>query len=317
MKIKLPFGLRDGKLLHVSEVESGLKCECYCPACNYPLEAKKGEINSHHFAHYRTAECSKAVETALHIFAKNIIAHHKRIFLPSLYYYYNPSSELLDVAGDEEDYEMHHNGKDLLFDGGEIIFDDVYLEKRLDDIIPDIVLKKGKQELIIEIAVHHALDKKKREKIVRLGISTLEINLRNLLKQEFNEAEVEKTIIADTVWKKWIFNANTGSIKSDLIAISEKKLLTKMKEDTVINSCPLQHRVRGIEAAECLYTCKYCIPPENAVRNQDYDFIDPCDYFYCWGRSIEKGAKIIERFRRAMGSSAYRQQEPDLSKSLP
>ncbi|WHY77279.1 competence protein CoiA family protein [Neobacillus sp. WH10] len=66
MKFKLPYGLKDGKLVHISDVEKGLKCECVCPACNHPLIARKGEKTAHHFAHYNGSECAKSVETALH-----------------------------------------------------------------------------------------------------------------------------------------------------------------------------------------------------------------------------------------------------------
>ena len=84
MKLKLPFGLKDGKILHISQVEQGLNCGCICPNCQHPLIARKGSKTTHHFAHYKGKECEKALETALHIAAKEILSRYKRIILPRI-----------------------------------------------------------------------------------------------------------------------------------------------------------------------------------------------------------------------------------------
>lgn len=72
--MKLTYGLDEqGQLAHISEVERGDACGCLCPACNSPLRAKKGEVVQHHFAHVN-AECEHAVESALHLAAKEVLA---------------------------------------------------------------------------------------------------------------------------------------------------------------------------------------------------------------------------------------------------
>lgn len=48
--VKLPFGIYQGKFIHISEVDSG-KTEVLCPYCQQKLLAKKGRIKRHHFAH--------------------------------------------------------------------------------------------------------------------------------------------------------------------------------------------------------------------------------------------------------------------------
>ncbi|HVU13267.1 MAG TPA: competence protein CoiA family protein, partial [Phototrophicaceae bacterium] len=84
IELKLPFGLRDGQLFHVSEVESGLACNCFCPACGQPLVARKGAKVTHHFAHYKAETCEHAVETALHLAAKDILFKEKQIRIPAV-----------------------------------------------------------------------------------------------------------------------------------------------------------------------------------------------------------------------------------------
>lgn len=48
--MKLPFGIYQGKFVHVSEVNSG-RTTVLCPYCQQTLMAKKGRIKRHHFAH--------------------------------------------------------------------------------------------------------------------------------------------------------------------------------------------------------------------------------------------------------------------------
>ena len=40
--------LKNGNLISIDEVESGLKCNCFCPVCNSQLVARKGKERVHH-----------------------------------------------------------------------------------------------------------------------------------------------------------------------------------------------------------------------------------------------------------------------------
>lgn len=63
-----------GQLVDVDEVPVGNKCGCFCPACKEPLTAKnQGAKRMHHFAHQSGTECDCAVESMLHILAKEKI----------------------------------------------------------------------------------------------------------------------------------------------------------------------------------------------------------------------------------------------------
>ena len=54
---KIIYALKDGCLVSIEDVESGIACGCKCPACNENLVAKKGKIKIHHFAHSSTTNC--------------------------------------------------------------------------------------------------------------------------------------------------------------------------------------------------------------------------------------------------------------------
>lgn len=63
-----------GQLVGIDDVPTGLNCSCFCPACKQPLIAKnQGKNRTHHFAHHSGVECDYAVESMLHILAKEII----------------------------------------------------------------------------------------------------------------------------------------------------------------------------------------------------------------------------------------------------
>ncbi len=63
-----------GLLVNVDDVPVGNQCGCFCPACKEPLIAKnQGTKREHHFAHQSGTECEYAVESMLHILAKEKI----------------------------------------------------------------------------------------------------------------------------------------------------------------------------------------------------------------------------------------------------
>ena len=71
---QLVYALREGKLVSVDDVESGLKCGCQCPSCEAPLIARKGKHNQHSFAHASGHGCEYGLETSLHLAAKEILS---------------------------------------------------------------------------------------------------------------------------------------------------------------------------------------------------------------------------------------------------
>lgn len=75
LNLKITYALNgDGKLVHVDSVPKGNNCGCTCPACHKPLQAKNGgNIKVHHFAHQSGVECPHALESVLHLLAKERI----------------------------------------------------------------------------------------------------------------------------------------------------------------------------------------------------------------------------------------------------
>lgn len=170
---KLQYGLLDGKLVHIDDVEKGKDCECLCPHCKAQLVAKKGERRVKHFAHYTLAECDHGTETALHLMAKNIVAETCTLFVPFV-----PKTE----------YDLAGNGRVMTFERAE-------QEKQLSsNIRGDVVLYNGNSFLNVEIKVTHEVDKQKAIDLFNLGVPTIEVDLSDL-KSSFTPEMVKQRLI--------------------------------------------------------------------------------------------------------------------------
>ena len=80
----LRFALKGKGLVHIDDVPRGDNCGCVCPSCNGKLRANKGKIKQHYFSHQSGENCQSAIETALHLAAKDILSSVKEFKLPAL-----------------------------------------------------------------------------------------------------------------------------------------------------------------------------------------------------------------------------------------
>lgn len=221
-QVKLSFGLRNGELLHISTVLSGLACECYCAACGARLIAKKGKKNAHSFAHYQAEECEYAVETALHLAAKKILEESAQITLPKLTIQEQVSGEMCGQSRTKK-------GEATVCEQHIAYLKNVEPEKRLNTIIPDIIACIDGVPLIIEIAVTHFVDEIKQNKIRDLGISCIEINLKDV----FRNADLEsiRSIVVESVAKKvWLFHTETARVRTTLKSHLEAELQSELEK---------------------------------------------------------------------------------------
>lgn len=72
----LQFALRNNELVSIYDVSNGLACDCVCPECGATLIARQGSNRTYHFAHYKSEECEKGIETALHLLGKRIVCYN-------------------------------------------------------------------------------------------------------------------------------------------------------------------------------------------------------------------------------------------------
>lgn len=206
--IKLKYGVRDEKIVSIDEIsesEKGLKCECYCPGCGMKLQARIGKgKRQRHFAHNNdSCNVLAAHQSALHMLAKEILEKERKICLPPLTVTLNeiPCADKYKRFG----YELP---KELTFKKSQYInCDRVVLEKRLSDIIPDVVIETKGRLCLVEIAVTHFVDEEKFKKIKNIGLPVVEIDLSSLNEANFFRDDIYKAIVDNIEFKKWIYNA--------------------------------------------------------------------------------------------------------------
>lgn len=187
-----------------------MRCNCVCPNCGERLQAKLPKTKEDftpRFAHHNADTCDYATETALHMKAKEIIEREKRMIIPSVVAYYNNLSK--EVSPERE-----------------VSFDRVVLESRVGNVIPDILTYKEERPLMIEITITHGIDDEKFEKIEKLGISTLEVDLSDM---DTNvDPEFLRNQIIDSLDSKfWVYNAvvekEKESLKDEYLQILKKE----------------------------------------------------------------------------------------------
>jgi len=221
--IQIPYGLKDNKRVHISDVDRGLTCGAVCYDCGALLVAHKGDIIIHHFKHKnKTENCNTSLETLMHKIAKEIINEYKSIMLPS----------------------VQSNGEQI-FAAQKMQIDKVTLEHKLGSIVPDIICEIRNKELIIEIKVTNPISVEKRKKIEELKIATIEIEL-NVGLLFLSDTDVKDAVLYRIENRKWIYNEK--NFKSDKESIQYKQSL---KAKSILR--PWRERANGpIKQVHCL-----------------------------------------------------------------
>lgn len=141
-----------------------------------------------HFAHNNEAcDIVVAHQSALHILDKEIIQEEKKIGLPALKVNFDEISKNNIKSGYYElpDEMIYKSAKT-------VACEQVVLEKKISDIVPDIIVKIGERYCLLEIAVTHFVDETKTEKIKKLGLPVIEIDLSMLSGVELSRDNVKK-----------------------------------------------------------------------------------------------------------------------------
>lgn len=185
--LKLPYGLRDNYIIHISEIsedQRGLKCNCVCPVCHEPLQARIGMKRIKHFAH--SSNCPTAAETALHMMAKDIVLKNRKILLPHVEFAY-------EIIKPSKYFKYNHAKSEYFIKG----------------IKPDLMISDGKNTLFIEIVVTHDVDDEKYEKIKEMNLSVLKIDLEEYYYTSIQNGtyeHLENHIIHQETNKEWVNN---------------------------------------------------------------------------------------------------------------
>lgn len=177
-----------GNIVSISDVKNGLKCNCFCIDCGSVLIAKKGAEKTHHFSHApedvnNVRECHWSPETETHIMAKEIILEDKMLEVP------------LGTI----------NPKII-----KMKFDEVYLEVRGENRIPDIIAYIEGEAVYIEIAVTHFCDIEKIIELKKNNKNCIEIDLSNFHITSDFISKIDLRAALKLSEKKWLSVAPCG-----------------------------------------------------------------------------------------------------------
>lgn len=261
----------EGGTKHISEVERGRK-GYFCLGCNEPLEARKGDIKAHYFAHVPTdisivRKCTYSDETYRHKLAKEILQRLKRIKVPAVHKY--PPVGIDGKVYKISDSKFIEANKILIEvnfyenDDGIVKFgkSEGESEGRHLLIKPDVTFldSNGNPILLIELVATHKIDTDKMSKLLRLGIDTVQVQI-----PKSSPKDIEDTfrIVGRT---KWVYNYEQES--TEYISVSngnsegvqqidelQRKLL-ETAESFSCRSSQIKNLIRGI--GKCLESKQY------------------------------------------------------------
>ena len=163
-QVKLAFGLKQGRIAHISEVSRGKSCDCICPECKRALVAHKGNLGPggkrHHFKHMPDAQalhCAGGQEDAIHLFAKQCLQRHRVLTLPPVVRKHIESAPERVVSLNS------------------IVLEQTITHARYR---PDATADKETSPLLIEFENTHSVDPQKLAKIAADNLPAVEIKLR-------------------------------------------------------------------------------------------------------------------------------------------
>lgn len=263
---KIPFGILNGVPVGIECVKSGLSCNCICPSCGGALQARKGEKNVHHFSHDPSAnkiDCKNALETSIHLMAKQIIYEEGSIEFPELLI----SVSDMDISG------CNHIESEVVFFNQKMEISEVSLEQRISEIRPDIIAYVDEEPVLIEIAVTHLVDKFKKEKIRELNLQAIEVNLSKV-NYQISKSELRDILVDSVKEKSWIYYPDTAGKEKNLkdkLNEKIKKINLTIQANRILArkaSANYTHKVRStemvssynkkIEYAQRWLVCKEC-----------------------------------------------------------
>lgn len=210
--LQVPFGqnVADGRMYAPLEVPRGKHCGCVCPECGEQLIAKhclSGKVIPH-FAHAVRAECIGGFMTALHKAAVQMIMDRKCLYLPTM---------TVEARGEDRNGGWHSRCVNV-FEGETSALVNPMEEVWIpldggapDGVRPDIVAQMDGGQIAIEIAVTHYVGDPKLQKLRRLDLATVEVDLSDLDRVDFSI--LEAILLNENARISWKFHPREAEAK--------------------------------------------------------------------------------------------------------
>jgi len=187
----------------ISQVRRGLDCNCVCMGCGGRVVAAFPKVNADHFKHHSPAgheftgcpESARNAESISHYLVKHHIAKVKRLKV-----------RRLDI-NKENDSDGFKYKPYTVYESKQLQFDDVILEKKQGNIIPDCVGIINGRRLLIEVKVTHGIDDTKLAKIIEMNASVVEVYVQEVVKGP-DDSYLDE-IVCNQYFTEWIHSPIT------------------------------------------------------------------------------------------------------------
>lgn len=226
--IKIPFGMKAGRLWHVADVPNGNACGCVCPQCKTPLQARNNPNNKRqpYFAHTQSVDCSYNGMTDLHVIAQQIIAEYKYLVVPE----YRSSTPRLRLMDDSYVY-----ADEVVIASSRVTAESVDTEYRWNEFVPDLRLNVQGKDLFVEIAVTHFSDERKIASVKAHDVAMLEIDLSQISPEIVRSKPALITeVLHPGIRGSWINNPKGNRLTKQVL--SELEEVRKEKNEAILAS---------------------------------------------------------------------------------
>lgn len=193
-ELRLPFGLREGRMWAPREVASGLACDCTCPACGSPLESRnKGSKHKAYFAHHSGNTCHGAYESAIYRMAQQLICDRLRLTLPA----WNGAEGMPNPPTATDSRGSRLLGKRVYYPSRSVQLRTAKTEPNIADYRPDVLAEDNEGELLIEIRVSDVVDDRKGRSLPPDGRRMMEIDLSGLSARQAEDPKTLEAMVLD------------------------------------------------------------------------------------------------------------------------
>ena len=215
------WSVKEKRMVHIESVPRGYNCGCICKKCGKPLNARKGDVNQHSFAHQsEDGSCGGLGESSIHQLAKQIICDEKKVMFPSL-------------------------GR--LIPKGIQFFKSVEPEKEIKEvgIRPDLIgIDNEDNKWDIEIYYSNPLSENRKSKYIENQLNCLEINVNDISPNQDKNATELRCFLLETINnREWIYPNQVKKEKVNKSVHPDKSSLPSKEEVPSLSSAFSRNKI--------------------------------------------------------------------------
>lgn len=180
---------RYGRIVHIDEVLSGIKCGCTCIACGESLSARHGNVSKHSFKHTKGKDCIDGYRQSLALKLRKQLEEAKVLKWPD---------EIFDMKALREDYTTS-----IKIEGPEYkiinIESNTIIGELTEEVVIDLLITTIQGKKIAIYVYNKEVDREVVNKLRGIGIPALMISQSSIDRMEFEL--IHPINIVDLIYK--------------------------------------------------------------------------------------------------------------------